>query len=569
MSEEPKEEAGKGAGDAPANGADEAPAQSGRGAKTPEERRNRRQNIGCTTGIIAVVCVISVLSGTWQSVREAASTVWDSTGIPCGRSISQGETDQAQELWDDWAEGDIPEDLREEAVHRSEDLRETAAELNHPVVAEIPQYTEIELNGELRRAETDVQTVGDDLHLSIHFPGDFETDEPHTQWEVGVDLSTGSVDWHWTFDDASSDIQSQHTGEYLVTTDRLTRGGTLSDRYGHTEVTAIDPSAESLEGCARFPGHRAAEASGSNVVLTPDRSGPGTHGNYVDRERINVQQLSLPDLDRGFEQDFSNPPPLGGSEISEDLPTRLLSDGTLLAFDYHLSGEPGAALRAGMRNAEADFDTGHAPVRAYDLPEGDQSWTYGEAGDAIGVAEEMPGALDGDDGVLTATLGPFEEQEVRGYDVLGDRSVELEMLNSDGESVWTYQGADYGYSTAPSPDDYVTAYGDVLLVPTGSYEFAALDAATGEELWTLDLPEGDSPWSFTWDRSYRIGDVIYLPSSDERLYALDAHTGENSPETAEAMESIHSHLVHPAGDHTVIASESHRFHGSHIIVDTS
>lgn len=542
------------------------------GKKTAEQKRQDRRDsakagIGCFTLVAVVAGLIGIPNGWWQPAREAASAAWDSTGISCGRNISQAETDELQALWDDWAASDLSDEMDENAQERAQAVRDAAEVLDYTVVAEIPQTLEIDQAGEPQYVETEVSSAGEDLHLSMFLPESSQDGEAHSHWEAGVDLSDGSVDWHWTFEDTTPGFHGQHSGDFLVTTDHLTRGGTVFDTFNRTEVTAIDPSAGDMEGCTRLPGSRTARTVGDHTLLTPHRSF-GTGTDIGDYRALNVEVLSLPEMNTAFADDLPHPPHLSYRREDDlaDLQTRLLDGGILLTFDYPLSGGGGtsSALVAG-HHPDSDFDTGQPPVRTYDLDDGEPAWTYGDPGDRIGVGRAAPGALNGEDGVVLARTGAFEEHEASDDPdrPWGHRPVTVEMLDSEGEVVWTYEAADHG-TVGAMPETYGQVFDDVIVVPSDDDVLTALDAATGEELWDLDASYLEYDAEFRAENTFRIGDEILFNVLVDPDYVIDMETGENNTEVAEILDGHFFADVQNIGDHTVISTGE-----SYIVLETA
>jgi quinoprotein glucose dehydrogenase len=111
----------------------------------------------------------------------------------------------------------------------------------------------------------------------------------------------------------------------------------------------------------------------------------------------------------------------------------------------------------------------------------------------------------------------------------------LEQINKtnvkDLEVAWTYHSRD---GTASIQSNPVIANG-VLYTPTGGHAIAAIDAASGKELWKFKIPEdqiengiGGEPARrglVYWEGKKNIAPRIYFPAG-RSLYAVDAQTGQ-------------------------------------------
>ena len=119
----------------------------------------------------------------------------------------------------------------------------------------------------------------------------------------------------------------------------------------------------------------------------------------------------------------------------------------------------------------------------------------------------------------------------------GQRYTDLTQINpsnfSDLEVAWEYDARHLGSVNARSIPIYVD--GMLINVHSQYRTVVALDAGTGEEIWTYTEPE-----TFRWDYSMRKNhgkgvayanidgrDIVYLISPAFFLHALDAHTGEH------------------------------------------
>jgi glucose dehydrogenase len=122
-------------------------------------------------------------------------------------------------------------------------------------------------------------------------------------------------------------------------------------------------------------------------------------------------------------------------------------------------------------------------------------------------------------------------------DLAGQRHTTLTQINpsnfADLEVAWEYDATHLGSVNARSIPIYVD--GMLINVHSEYRTVGALDAGTGEELWTYTEPE-----TFRWEYSMRKNhgkgvayanvdgrDVIYLISPAFFLHAIDAHTGEH------------------------------------------
>ena len=132
--------------------------------------------------------------------------------------------------------------------------------------------------------------------------------------------------------------------------------------------------------------------------------------------------------------------------------------------------------------------------------------------------------VDGDWAVITGNLA-------------GQRYTELTQINpsnfADLEVAWEYDASHLGSVNARSIPIYVD--GMLINVHSENRTVVAIDAGTGEELWTYTEPP-----TFRWEYSMRKNhgkgvayanvdgrDIIYLISPAFFLHAIDAHTGEH------------------------------------------
>ena len=147
-----------------------------------------------------------------------------------------------------------------------------------------------------------------------------------------------------------------------------------------------------------------------------------------------------------------------------------------------------------------------------------------------------PGTADGQSGAENGQWRYY------GGDAGSTRYAPLEQINPDNvaelEIAWRWQAANFG----PQPEfNYRTTplMVDGVLYATAGYRrtVAAIDAGTGETLWTYRLDEGDraaprrnSGRGVAWWESAGVAQRIFMVTPGFQLVALDAATGRPVPE---------------------------------------
>jgi quinoprotein glucose dehydrogenase len=156
---------------------------------------------------------------------------------------------------------------------------------------------------------------------------------------------------------------------------------------------------------------------------------------------------------------------------------------------------------------------------------------------ALGISVLAVGACAPEGGDRAAGVSVDGDWAVITGDMMGQRYTELDQINpanfADLEVAWEYDAAHLGSVNARSIPIYVD--GMLINVHSEYRTVVAVDAGTGEEIWTYTEPE-----TFRWEYSMRKNhgkgvayanvdgrDVIFLISPAFFLHAIDAHTGQH------------------------------------------
>ncbi|MGO1925501.1 MAG: outer membrane protein assembly factor BamB family protein, partial [Brachybacterium tyrofermentans] len=119
--------------------------------------------------------------------------------------------------------------------------------------------------------------------------------------------------------------------------------------------------------------------------------------------------------------------------------------------------------------------------------------------------------------------------------------------------LWEAPAADTGGDFAGSSDDrYLRVLGDVVLVHTAPQVVTALDAATGEELWTIDETD-EEPEPLWLHSAVAVDGKVFLQGTD-REYMVDARTGERFDELATSMDDAHVHDISALGEDMLLVT---------------
>jgi glucose dehydrogenase len=130
--------------------------------------------------------------------------------------------------------------------------------------------------------------------------------------------------------------------------------------------------------------------------------------------------------------------------------------------------------------------------------------------------------------------------------VSGQRYSELTQINPSNfaslEPAWDYDASHFGSVNERSIPVYID--GMLINVYSEKRSVVALDAGTGEELWSYTEPE-TFRWAYSMRKNHGKGiayanvdgrDVVYLISPAFFLHALDAHTGEHLEDWGGAID---------------------------------
>ncbi|MGP4915446.1 outer membrane protein assembly factor BamB family protein [Brachybacterium tyrofermentans] len=483
---------------------------------------------------------------------EWVARAWDSTGIDCGRGLSQGDPHNAGSLSSSWGEATHqPDDELDLDEHRAH-VEELARQLGYEPVREIPGDARIS-SEEGRSVEVDADAQGGLIRVDSR-------GEEGLHRIAAIDPSTGVPAWNWDLDGGRDTAVYEH-GDHLILANRIVRGGFFEgDRW--TDLLSLDARTGARQGCQRFegfPGYGAGSTDAALVVGTESWNPMGDDEDQEVGERA-IQQVTVP----GFKQGFSRTLPALDDETGDDgmdrsrpQPLVTLQGGFFLTYTSPFVGGSGDAFSLGRSGA--DFPSDQVPIEAFSMDTGEPLWSYGDPGDRIAVVSGVSG-ISGASGVLVAELGEFEPSAKDPEH--GSSAVTLRMLDAQGEQLWEAPAADVGGDFSGSSDDrYLRVLGDVVLVHTAPHVVTALDAATGEELWTID-ETADETQPLWLNSAVAVDGKLFLPGTD-REYMVDARTGERSGELATAMADAHVEDISAVGEDSLLVTT--REYGSVIL----
>ncbi|GAA3298627.1 hypothetical protein GCM10020295_34670 [Streptomyces cinereospinus] len=202
-------------------------------------------------------------------------------------------------------------------------------------------------------------------------------------------------------------------------------------------------------------------------------------------------------------------------------------------------GLSGGDLPTHRRRVPAAPDTAAPDVPAEGRPGRRRWWAVAAGAAALAVAAGV--LVSAGTGEPRAADGPPQAQRFRAWDVeLTARGAEASGMPQcaygsgtlyctrpgvlaaavdplDGEMLWARAGA--GRTTDGNVQPPVLAGGLLHVVSEGSRRLTALDPATGETRWSLDIAPYDG-------RIAHVGGVVLVTGADSTVTALDAATGE-------------------------------------------
>lgn len=469
---------------------------------------------------------------------------WDASGITCGRDLSSmdaGTFDSPWAAWGDTEHSDV--DAAELDTHR-ERIEQLADGLGFIPVGEIPSTTDYS-DGEVSADEVsvEVEAQGDQLRLGVN-------ETQGIRRLALIDPGTGEASWQWNLDE-SRDAGVIEQGDHLVLMNRILRGQNVFVGEQSTELISIGKDTGEREHCRRFPGSGGYAASTTDAGLLV--GGKSWNPMVADEEQDDidtrtVQQVTLPRFSPGFTT------ALPAVEYKRDglprtrpLPLSMGPEGMFLTHAYRLESLTPDDLFTVSTSTDTVGDPDLIPIQARSLETGEVLWEYGSPGDPIAVIDQVPAAPDRveNGGILIAETSDFRPRSDDSG--LGSAAVTVRLLDAEGQEVWEVSGTDVGkeYSSGDA-DRYVKVLGDVVLLHTGPTEVTALDAHSGEELWSIPAAPGQMQPLWLGD-AVTLDGHLYVPGY-ERQYFVDPRTGADAPETATAIARSQMLDIRPLGE---------------------
>ena len=109
---------------------------------------------------------------------------------------------------------------------------------------------------------------------------------------------------------------------------------------------------------------------------------------------------------------------------------------------------------------------------------------------------------------------------MRGHDAQHSGTADTDGPGVELELAWKYYAGGLSWSSSPIAVDGVVYVNRGIFIPTEPREcLLALDAVTGESLWSLNVYS-------TCSTPAVVDGTLYVGSGDKNLYATDAKTGE-------------------------------------------
>lgn len=477
---------------------------------------------GAAGVLLVVVLVLGAARPDWAMRR------WDASGLDCGRGLSTGDPEDLASLWAGWGEGEHePVDDLDLEDHRAH-IEELSAQLDAEPVGEIPVHASIPAQDDSQvTVEVEVEAQGGLIRADVR-------GEDGLHRFAAIAPSSGTPVWHWDLDEGRDAWMAQH-GEHLVMANRIVRGHNEFEGDLWTDMLSLDAASGEREGCQRFagsPGYGAGSTDAGLVVGTEY-----WNAMVADEEQEvgtrTIQQVTLPTFSEGFDRTLPALEYESLEGMSRSRPQGLvtLPGGVFLTYASPFAGDGNDAFMQ-ARN-DLDFPSGTVPVEAFSMDTGESLWSYGEPGDRVAFVSGVHAVPDDTSGVLLAELGEFEPRT--DDPERGTSPVTLRMLDAEGKQLWEVDAADIGdvFSGASDSERYLRVLGDVILVHTAPHEVTALDAATGEALWSIDEGEAE-PQPLWLHEAVSVDGHLFLPGY-KRDHMVDARTGEAEDELAAAM----------------------------------
>lgn len=509
----------------------DAPEESGEAEESQQPRApRRRRSIAWTlwAGVTVVVLAALAIALTRPQWYQRA---WDATGITCGWGLSEEDAEDFDSPWAGWgaAEHEPAEDVDID-THR-ENLEVLAEELDLEPVAELPSHMGGEsAQNDADRAEVTVKPQDDQLRVETRSSSDFRR-------LAVLDPASGDAVWHWDMDE-SREARIHDQGAHLVMTNQILRGQNIFVGTTATESLSLDKATGERAGCTRFAGSQSYAPSGAEegLLIGIEEWNPMVDDDEQDNiGSRSVQQVQLPRMSKGPSAaypaiDYTDS---GGMPRSRPHPLTVLSNGLYLTHTYGVGTRGSDDLWSTATAEDEDTESDLVPLEAHDVETGEILWDFGEPGDHLAFVSEVPEAVEDGTGVLMAETGEYTPSA----DIpdRGSVTMTLRMLNDQGEELWDADTAEIGLADFPALDGerYASVLGDIVVVHTGTHEVSALDAATGELLWSID-EAGDEPQPLWLHQAVQVDDAVYLPGND-REYFVDAQAGKPVGEGASAL----------------------------------
>lgn len=493
-----------------------------------------------TAGVLLAVAalVLAFIRPQW------VMRIWDASGISCGWDLSREDPADFDSTWTPWGEAEhIVHDFIDhpDADTYRAAVEALAGEFGLTPVAEIPDRQE--------QSGAEGQTLGtsysprisrDQLVLgtSAHYP---RTQAESTFHIAALDPGTGEALWHWDLSDGYS-RSIFVLDEYLVFRNLVDRGYHSSGRDLVSEIVTVSAETGTQQNCQRYRASVGFATGYGDAVLLGGTGNWDPLGTEPERRihRDTLLSVSLPDLSPGHTQriDYVEDTP---DSFGRGHPYTVLDESTYLLHAYTFGAEEveGDLLHTPPRDA-AELEGGIVPVEAFSMTTGDKLWEYGDPGDPIAVVGTVPGTEPvhsqgprGDDAesfILLAELDEINAEQ-------NTASVTLRMLDSTGSQLWELATAevddaqdflDIGPHWVLPDGQYVALLEDLVIVHTAPGTVTAVDASTGEELWSIEDHDLRIREAFSYQ------DMTYL-LSDGSAYLLSNRTGENSTESPEFL----------------------------------
>lgn len=481
-------------------------------------------------GVLITAALVTFAIGPEQAPQP------ETAPAECGKELSPLDPEESDVSLMAWGEAEHHVVDGPSVQEHREAIEGLAAAQGYEPVAEIPAETldddyVLGLEAEASSDEVAVMSFSDSDRFQV----------------VGVDLASGEADWGLSVEHPlSGGAQLHNHGEHLVLAHAVPPSETAESTFA-VELVSVELSSGEQAACERF----GADSDHFSYHVSSDNTGLlRTRDHMVGAENTygqTLRHISLPDLSSQFSSYFPNQEHVDGrtgppgrwqamSAIDEDV---------YIAYAYHFYGD--ALIAAG--SADYDFLGGTVPVRAFSVESGEKLWELGEPGDQIAFISTVPNAVDGDPGLLAAEIGEFESTD-EGDE--GSSPVTLQMYDLHGDLMWELPAQESQDFTGGD----LAVLNDLILTQIASDEVTAVDAGTGEELWSADVTNGDDyPLSLEEVRVF--GDSLFMPGFEVR-YLIDPATGEHhNPAAEDSLREAGVHDITPLGeDHLILHSGS-------------